>query len=75
MAKNKAGIELPKATKIYVDYDLGDPDSLVAYRALEDAIKDAEDAEKDEKVFAVYELTGVVDVTETKKRVVKFYPK
>lgn len=50
----------PKAKKIYVVYDIDDPDDLMSFRTLEKATEDLEMGSED--VIAVYQLVGLVDI-------------
>lgn len=57
----------PKAKKIYVTYDIDDPDDLMAYRTIEQAVEaDGLDVGAGD-VIAVYQLVELVEVDVVRK--------
>lgn len=59
----------PKAKKLYVSYNVADPDDLLAFRTPEIAAEETDP--ETEEVYAVYEFVGLVKISKKTKIVVE----
>lgn len=64
----KTKFETPKAKKLYIAYNIDNPDDLMTFRTPEAAIEETDP--ENEEVYAVYEFVGLVKIKRSKKIIV-----